>query len=101
MATKVGFQLESSLASKHLTDAIFIKGSYLVVATLAERDSLVVATDTIDGTIVKGSLCYCQEDSKLYQYNGDQWAELVISVSLETIADALENASLDAGEIAE
>jgi hypothetical protein len=72
MATKVGFQLESSLASKHLTDAVFIKGGYLVVSTLAERDSLVVATETIDGTIIKGSLCYCQEDSKLYQYDGNE-----------------------------
>lgn len=29
--TYVGFQLASSLATKHLTDADFIKGGYLVV----------------------------------------------------------------------
>ena len=74
-ATKVGFQLESSLASKHLTDAIFIKGGYFVVASTVERDALKVVTATEDGTVVAGSLCYCQADGKFYQYTGTEWGE--------------------------
>jgi hypothetical protein len=73
--TKVGFQLASSLASKHLTDAEFIKGSYFVVSTVAERDGMTVASSTVDGTIVVGSLCYCADTKKFYQYTATGWAE--------------------------
>lgn len=88
MATKVGFQLESSLASKHLTDAEFIKGSFIVVSTIAARDSLPVATDTTDGVIVKGSLCYCTADSKFYQYNGTSWSVKEFGATAEATSSA-------------
>ena len=68
--TKVGFQLGSSLASKHLTDAEYIKGGYFVVAKYSDLAGYSVATGSADGTIVEGSLCYCQEDNKFYQYTG-------------------------------
>ena len=99
MATKVGFQLESSLASKHLTDAIFIKGGYFVVSTLEERNNLSVANETVDGTIIEGSLCFCQEDSNFYQFKAGRWRAFTIDISSEKLAEMLENASLDGGEI--
>ena len=55
---KAGFQIGSSLASKHLIDAQYIKGSYMVVSTAAERDALPVATSESDGVVVDGSLVY-------------------------------------------
>jgi len=75
MATQVGFQLESSLASKHLTDATYIKGGYLTVANITERNALPVYTETSDGIIVKGSLVYVQSEELFYQYNGTAWAD--------------------------
>ena len=77
-ATKVGFQLASSLASKHLTDAEFIKGGFFVVDTYAnltatgDNTKFYVANGDQDGTIVEGSLCYCTGDKKFYQYNGTE-----------------------------
>ena len=74
--TKVGFQLGSSLGSKHLTDAEYIKGGYFVVDTYNNLTSkYTIATSTADGTIIEGSLCYCQEDSKFYQFDGTNWLE--------------------------
>lgn len=87
MATQVGFQLESSLASKHLTDAIYIKGGYIVVATISERDALPKYTDSSDGIIVEGSLVYVQATDKQYLYNGTTWVEFdrgVLSVTAGT-----------------
>lgn len=84
-ATKVGFQLASSLASKHLTDAEFIKGSYFVVDTVANRDAMTVATSTVDGTIVKGSLCFCQATNKYYVFNGSNWEEKVFGPEVDDL----------------
>lgn len=86
MATKVGFQLESSLKSQHLTDAEFIKGGFLVIESLSKitpgsADYLPIADGTNDGVIVNGSLCYCQADSKFYQYNGTAWVEKEFGVN--------------------
>lgn len=80
MATQVGFQLESSLASKHMTDAEYIKGGYIVVETIAERDALPIydgtATPVVDGIIVKGSLVYVAGTvNKSYRYDGTAWVE--------------------------
>ncbi len=49
---------------QYLLDAKNVKGSYVIVASTTARDALPVAT------IMKGTLCYCQNDSKLYQYTG-------------------------------
>lgn len=54
---------------QYLLDAKNVKGSYVVVGSTTERDSLPAATT------VTGSLCYCTGDSKFYQYNGTQWVE--------------------------
>ena len=65
-----------------LIDARYIKGGYFVIKKFsdlsAEREDFNLFTpssdiETIDGTIVKGSLCYCQEDNTFYQYNGTSW----------------------------
>lgn len=80
-ATKVGFQLASSLASKHLTDAEFIKGGFFVVDTYAnltatgDNTKFYIANGEQDGTIVEGSLCYCTGDKKFYQYKDAAWVE--------------------------
>ena len=83
--TKVGFQLASSLASKHLTDAEFIKGSYFVIDTVANRNKLTVATSTADGTIVTGSLCFCQDTQKYYVYTGSGWIEKVFGPEIDDL----------------
>lgn len=92
--TKVSFQLASSLASKHLTDAEYIKGGYFVVETVNDLDDMSVfmvteteteagtTTTTTDGTIVNGSLCYVTGTTtdpvnKFYQYNGSDWVQTV------------------------
>ena len=80
---KVGFQLASSLASKHLLDAQYIKGTYMVVQTQVERDALPVATQNNDGVIIGGSLVYVTELNKLFIYDitGDTpaWTELSLN----------------------
>lgn len=78
---KVGFQLGSSLASKHLIDAQYIKGSYIVVNTLEERNALPVATVNSDGVILKGSLVYVINKEMLYIYNGSEYEELELGGS--------------------
>lgn len=101
MATQLGFSIESSLKSKHLTDAEFIKGGFIVVSTIAARDVLPIATDTADGVIVEGSLCYCTADSKFYQYNGTAWAEKEFGTTAEAsqtaagLMSASDKANLD------
>ena len=78
MAEQWGFQINSSLASQHLTDAKYVQGGYIVVATEADRDALPVKTgDTAatDGVVVNGSLVYVSDDSKAYRWNGTAWCE--------------------------
>ena len=66
--------LKSGKQSKHLIDAEEVQGGYFVVDTYAnltatgESAKYFIATNTEDGTIVEGSLCYCKEDGKYYQY---------------------------------
>ena len=78
---KVGFQLGSSLASKHLLDAQYIKGTYTVVNSLEERNALPVATVNNDGVILKGSLVYVINEEILYIYNGSEYEELELGGS--------------------
>ena len=82
MATEAAFQLKSSLASQHMTNAGYIYGGYIVVSKLHRSsasdfdalDALPVCYDPDDssapekdGIIVSGSLVYVLENSKLYQ----------------------------------
>lgn len=46
---------------QYLLDAKNVKGTYIVVASIDDRDNLPTAT------LMSGTLCYCQEDSKIYQ----------------------------------
>ena len=51
-ATKVDFQLASSLASKHLTDAEFIKGGFFVISNTSELNGMTVASgNTVEDSI--------------------------------------------------
>ena len=59
-------------ADNVVVDSKYVKGGYIAVATIDERDSLKGENGQ---NIIAGSLCYCQEDSKFYQYNGTNWEE--------------------------
>ena len=48
-------------ADGYLTDAKFIKGTYVVVDTVAERDSL------YSSTAIPGTLCHVTENNKTYR----------------------------------
>lgn len=78
-ATKqYGYIIESLQTSQHLTDSYFIKGGYIVVNTIAERDALPIdgGTAATDGIIVKGSLVYVAGTvNKSYRYDGTAWVE--------------------------
>lgn len=69
---------------QYLLDAKNVKGGYVVAATVAEMGSLPAATT------VQGSLCFCAEDSKFYQYDGSSWEEAKLST---TKTSELENDS--------
>ena len=68
--TNLAFQLGSALSTKHLTDAQFVKGTYVVVKDLAERDALTFDDMGDDGVITKGSLVYVQSEDTTYRYGG-------------------------------
>ena len=39
-------------------------------------ENYIPVNEDSDGTIVEGSLCYCQAEDKFYQYNGSAWEEV-------------------------
>jgi hypothetical protein len=79
-------------ADNIVVEGKYVKGGYLVVATKNElfADPTIENSPNIKGkngeNIVEGSLCYCQEDSKLYQYNGTTWAEKEFGTKAEATA---------------
>lgn len=94
MATQVGFQLESTLASKHLLDSNNIKGSYYTVEDLEELNSLPIFTNNSDGIIVDGCFAYVNTipstgKSNFYYYKNNQWNELIFNSSVDW--DDIEN----------
>lgn len=92
---KIG-SLEPLLASKRITDSPFIKGGYFPIDKLTDLEDMRVATDTRDGTIVHGSLCYCREDGKFYQFNGESWVEAPgATLKMSDIDDKLSKLSKD------
>lgn len=69
--TEAAFRLKSILGSRHLTDAEFIKGGYMVFDTISSRDAAPPYTGddadgSKDGVILVGSFCYVQATSKFY-----------------------------------
>jgi hypothetical protein len=61
--TEAAFRLKSILGSRHLTDAEFIKGGYMVFDTIGSRDAAPPYTGddadgSKDGVILVGSFCY-------------------------------------------
>lgn len=69
--TEAAFRLKSILGSRHLTDAEFIKGGYMVFDTVANRDLAPPYTGddadgSKDGVILVGSFCYVQATGKFY-----------------------------------
>jgi hypothetical protein len=72
-----------------VVDSKYVKGGYVTVANISERNALVNA-DTKN--IIKGSLCYCQTENKFYQFNGTEW---VAALEAEPIV-AITKAEIDA-----
>lgn len=68
-------------ADNVVVESKYVKGSYVVVANITERDSL---KGEAGENIVVGSLCYCQADSTFYQYNGTDWVESLSFVGYAT-----------------
>lgn len=68
MAEALGFGLpiKAAATDKHLTDGVYIKGGYCVVASVTERNSLPVSASNQDGVIVVGSLVYCMQEQQVY-----------------------------------
>lgn len=63
----------------YLVESKYIKGGYLVVDTYANlTDSEFFPANSI----IEGSLCFCKEKSKFYQYNGESWIEPAFSSEL-------------------
>lgn len=63
----------TNTADGYLCEGTDIRGGYFVI------DKIV----NIPSTIAKvGSLCYCQEDSKFYQYDGENWAETTMGIDI-------------------
>lgn len=91
---------------KVVVDSKYVKGGYVVAATLAElfpeNDNEINASlKGADGkNIVEGSLCYCQENKKFYIYakdtktNTEGWVEKTFGASI-TVDSSLNSESLN------
>lgn len=66
MAYIVNMKIENQM-DQYLLDAKNVKGTYVVVASIGDRDGLPEATRVI------GSLCYVTSENKFYQYDGENW----------------------------
>ena len=75
---KFAFELAAGLATQVLTQSKYVKGSYIIVKDIAERDALTICTGTgeNDGVIIPGSLVYVTEDKTSYRYNGTNYEEV-------------------------
>ena len=77
--TKVNTKTVTLPNITHSHTGVDIKGSYFVIDTLDQRNSVA------PGNLMTGTLCYCQETEKFYQYSGDnntnnsnEWVELKV-----------------------
>jgi hypothetical protein len=63
-------------ADNIVVEGKYVKGGYVVAAFLKElfpetEDEIKTSLKGANGeNVIEGSLCYCQEDSKFYQYDG-------------------------------
>lgn len=71
-------KLEAGRIDGVLTESKYIKGTYIVVSTLNDRDSIPT------GVKIKGSKCYVSNLMAEYIWNGDSWEELGNVPSLPT-----------------
>ena len=76
----------------YVTESKFVKGGYIVVKTLEERDALLDKSLYEDKEIVIGTPVYISEDNKLYRYVGgeDIWAEDTTSTELTDLQKEVE-----------
>lgn len=77
MATYVPDQIKTWDGSNYLADGNSIKGGYFVVEDLVDLGDLTTSksVNSGNGTIVKGSLCYCQNENKFLFYDGGNWVD--------------------------
>lgn len=71
---KLNGELGSNLVSKVLADSTLIRGGYMSVETLSERDSL---TDEVRS---KGTTVYVRDTGLKYVWNGSSWIEDTTSI---------------------
>lgn len=55
----------------------------IVQGTQVEGGYFVCNTLPTQGTWATGQLCYCESDSKFYQYNGTNWVEKIFGITSE------------------
>ena len=67
-------------ADNVVVESKYVKGGYVVVATIDERNAL---KGTNGENIVEGSLCYCQADDKFYIYTGTAWVDKEFGTTTE------------------
>ena len=62
-------------ADNVVVESKYIKGSYVVVSSREEMNSLVTDGKEV---IIEGSLCYCSanDEKKFYQYLNNDWKEV-------------------------
>ena len=73
-------------AENVVVDSKYVKGSYVVVSTIIERDSLKGANGK---NVIEGSLCYVSDEKKFYQYIENNWNEFKFSSDI-----TVENSTL-------
>ena len=60
----------------------------IVQGTQVEGGYFVCNTLPTQGTWATGQLCYCESDSKFYQYNGTSWVEKIFGITSEASQSA-------------
>lgn len=73
-------------ADNVVVEGKYVKGGYVAVTTTTERDALKGANGE---NIIAGSLCYVTGTAdnpinKFYQYNGEEWTEVLTVTSITT-----------------
>ena len=65
--------LEAGTKNGVLTEAKYVKGSYIVFSTLTDRDNF--SNLGCNGVLVNGTKCYVAAEGLEYRWNGKQWSE--------------------------
>lgn len=78
MALTINTKIKND-ADGYSLDAQQVKGTYVVVKDIAERDAIPAATK------ISGSVVYVSEENKEYRWNGEQWNVVSVLEKPETL----------------